>query len=572
MKFVSVLGCWRFCSFFKKPGNKNWCQTKKKKRKKERRRKRKRETLVMCYARNLLAVFFILLHRVICDDLSSGFLDACKDGKSVIVNKLLANPVIAKKLEESQIVDKNGMTPIIYAAMGCHYQIVEDLLMAGGNPTLQSKNGSSPLSLASRSGRCPAVVELLLRAGVEPDLWKGPGGVNCLMLAAGYFPKEELGDFVRALAEQNLPPTKAISLFGAQLREGAGDSEKNAEGIKHLLFYNASLETKDSQGNTALIYAAMSGRLLAVRQLLAGGANPLTVGSGGYTAFRASILFGHTEVAKVLKDAHPAPFDVNAQKGPDGTSPLFLASTPEMATFLLSLGADPNSLDARGGVPLMSNPDPDIVQLLLQAGARVGVVDSEGATPLHWQRHSARAVEALLAAGGDPNAVDAAGETPLMRSASTEVTLTLLKAGALAGAVDKFGRGALARARSKEQVTALLGAGADVNAVDVDGRNAAFYAATPEVMEALVVEGKIDLTVKDRVGASALGYQASLEDPSPDVLHMLSNLLNETFDTRKLHPSSKRGGASQNNSPEKKKTKKKRKGPSSPQTPPKTEL
>jgi ankyrin repeat protein len=125
----------------------------------------------------------------------------------------------------------------------------------------------------------------------------------------------------------------------------------------------------------------------------------LTDDSGGVSLL-AAVRSGRIEA---VRDALAAGADVNATS-PDGTTPLIEAS------------------GARRG---------EIVELLLESGAAVDAVNRYGMTALHLAARGAdaRAVTALLAAGADPAIALPEGETALMaaaKSGNPEVVAALL--------------------------------------------------------------------------------------------------------------------------------------------------
>jgi ankyrin repeat protein len=104
-------------------------------------------------------------------------------------------------------------------------------------------------------------------------------------------------------------------------------------------------------------------------------------------------LCGFVGLAEHLIAAHSR--DVNSRGG-SHTTPLHAASVKghlEVASLLLRNGADPDSRDHLGRVPLhrvsqggllvMAKSSLEIARLLVNSGADVNVTDDEGCTPLH---------------------------------------------------------------------------------------------------------------------------------------------------------------------------------------------
>ncbi|MBL9190472.1 MAG: ankyrin repeat domain-containing protein [Opitutaceae bacterium] len=178
---------------------------------------------------------------------------------------------------------------------------------------------------------------------------------------------------------------------------------RDAAAIRALLT-DSAIDAAQSDGTTALHWAARHDDLATAKALLAAKANP------------------------------------NAQNR-YGVTPLSLACTngsAPLVTALLDAGADAN-LALRGGeTPLMTAARTGrlaAVQALLARGARADTkLATGGQTALMWAAHAGHApvVEALIAAGADFRSPVDTGFTPLLfatRTGRAEVVRLLLKAG-----------------------------------------------------------------------------------------------------------------------------------------------
>lgn len=71
--------------------------------------------------------------------------------------------------------------------------------------------------------------------------------------------------------------------------------------VDFYLGKGVDINAKDSNGRTALHYAAMYGKLYLVQELLRRGADPAQTSTSGDTALREAITKGHEAVARLLK-------------------------------------------------------------------------------------------------------------------------------------------------------------------------------------------------------------------------------------------------------------------------------
>jgi ankyrin repeat protein len=174
-----------------------------------------------------------------------------------------------------------------------------------------------------------------------------------------------------------------------------------------------------------------------VIELLKAKADPNVAQTDGATALHWAAYHDDAEVARQLIAAGAKATTANRY----GVTPLALACTngnETLLTALLDAGADPNA-ELRGGeTALMTAARTGRVgpvQKLITKGARVEAKDRKGQTALMWaaaEGHT-NVVELLINSGADLYARLPSGFTPLLfaaREGRIEVVRTLLKAGA----------------------------------------------------------------------------------------------------------------------------------------------
>ena len=266
----------------------------------------------------------------------------------------------------------------------------------------------------------PAIVQLLLRAGADPQ----------------------------AVNNEGLTP----------LHRGAVNG--NPVVTAHLLAAGADPNALDNEGYTPLHHSAAggaSGRVIA--RLLAAGADPLAESNDGRTPLHSALRYA------VVRDVISA---LVQGGGAANLTPLQLTALESDAvavTSLLARGADPNLVDGYGWGPLhfaVPRAGPEVVSALLEAGADPNARTVDGLTALHLAaRHRMSAVAAdLLRAGADPNAEageEEAARTPLHTAAQwnddPSTVLALLEGGSDAAKRDGNGVRAVDFARYNSSMT-----------------------------------------------------------------------------------------------------------------------
>jgi ankyrin repeat protein len=307
-----------------------------------------------------------------------------------------------------------------------------------------------------------------------------------------------------------------------------------------LIRAGANVQSANDFGITPLALACTNGNAAMVALLLKAGANPNAARATGETPLMTASRTGNLEAVKLLL-AHGA--HVNANEPVEGQTALMWAISErhaEVARVLIEGGADAHARAAGGFTPLLFAAragDLDSTRLLLDAGAGIDEASSDGTSVLlvATVRGHAKLAMFLLERGADPNA-SRAGYTALHWAAGVWET----ELNGANGIVTQDGDGewnALGGVRTGkvELVKALLSHGANPDArlektpprvgytqLAVEQRVAgvnAFSGATPfllaamagdiEVMRALA-SGGADTRLKTKDDTTALMLAAGL--------------------------------------------------------------
>jgi hypothetical protein len=183
-----------------------------------------------------------------------------------------------------------------------------------------------------------------------------------------------------------------------------------------LLKAGANIESKDSNSQTPLWWAARNGNTAMAKLLLEAGANIETKDSNSQTPLWWAARNGNTAMAKLLLEA-----GANIEtKDSNSQTPLWWAawnSNTAMAELLLEAGANIESKDSNSQTPLWwaaRNSNTAMAELLLEAGANIESKDSNSQTPLWWAARNSNTaiVKLLLEAGADIESKDSNSQTP----------------------------------------------------------------------------------------------------------------------------------------------------------------
>jgi ankyrin repeat protein/Zn-dependent protease with chaperone function len=387
------------------------------------------------------------------------------------------NPAMAAK-------DRQGCTPLHYAAKAGANDIVERLVSNDANVNPKNVRGETPAHLAVLHNH-QDTVRLLLSKGVE---------VSSIYLAAyvGDLAKVKscIAKGVRAEAQDGSGLTPLHAAAGAGQRaiaeflisQGASvNASAVPEGLGTPLHYaadggskemtellikqGATVDARNKEGETPLHIAAQKGYSDLTQLLIANKADLNAKTKNGQTPLFCAAQLGHKDVMKLLidKGADVSPIDellywmceyghrdlaeILIQKGANvnseawGDAPSFVAvfyHRPDVLKLLLDHGANPNARNEWGWTLLHHTVDPvsrslDMTRMLLDKGANPNAkIPQDGSSPFQWAAYYGlkETVELFLAKGADVNAEHVKGHTALWEAKEyghDEVVVELLR-------------------------------------------------------------------------------------------------------------------------------------------------
>ena len=372
--------------------------------------------------------------------------------------------------------DNSGSTPLDRATQGSHTAIAELLRAQGANTgtihvvarngylagvqayldagvdiNARDENGSTPLHWAALEGH-KDIVELLINRGAEVNATSEIGGWTPLHMAASKNHIQVVSFLIKKGADED---AKAIIGGWTPLHWAALEGHKDI--VELLIKLGANINSKDNMGNTPLDLAIQYERLDIAEYLSTYSANTGTIhvvarngyfagvqayldagvdinarDENGSTPLHLAALQGHKDIVELLINRGA---QVNANDN-SGSTPLDRAtqgSHTAIADLLRTQGAN-TSQDLKGIINAATNGDLASVQAYLDAGVNINSRDSNGWTPLHWAASEDydQIVKLLIDNGAKINVKDDLGDTPL-DFADIETSKLLISNGAKTG-------------------------------------------------------------------------------------------------------------------------------------------
>jgi ankyrin repeat protein len=374
--------------------------------------------------------------------------------------------ILIKARADVRAANRHGVTPLSVACTNGNAAFVELLLERGADPNTALRGGETALMTAARTGKVGPVKALLAR-GADVNA-KERHRQTALMWAAAEGHAEVVKALLEAGADFRTPLASGFTPLAFAVREG------RTEVVRVLLRAGANVNEamqprrtggrNPARGTAPLIQAVENGHFELAAVLLEAGAGPNDQRSG-FTALHtltwvrkpsrgddesgdpAPIGSGKLTSLQLVQKLVKHGADVNARlkRGQSGrgvlsrvrATPFLLASmtadVPLMKT-LLSLGADPNILNASHSTPLMAaaglgclapseeagteDEAIEAVKLAIELGNDVNAVDDNGETAMHGAAYKnfPRVIELLAQKGAKVevwNREDKYGWTPL---------------------------------------------------------------------------------------------------------------------------------------------------------------
>lgn len=242
----------------------------------------------------------------------------------------------------------------------------------------------------------------------------------------------------------------------------------------------------------------------------------------------AAALKGDKEMIKLLLEKGASPDATDHFK----KTPLFLASSPEIADMLIAAGADVKAVDRRGNGLLheaVKSKNAAMTEYYIKKGLSVNAANESGQTPLALSVEAGEAAvfNALMAAGAATDAKEKLFEwSPLhvaIMNGRLDMAEALIKAGAAIEATDRYGRTPLHYVRSREAAEFLLSKNADASSLTKKGGTVLHSAAasgSAGVVKFFIEKG-FDMNQKDAEGETPL-FKAVIHKSKPALSELLS--------------------------------------------------
>uniref|UniRef100_A0A8C9DLT3 Transient receptor potential cation channel subfamily A member 1 n=1 Tax=Prolemur simus TaxID=1328070 RepID=A0A8C9DLT3_PROSS len=320
------------------------------------------------------------------DTNASSLHHAAAEGQVELMNMIIND----SSCEVLNVMDDYGNTPLHWAAEKNQVESVKFLLSKGANPNLRNFAMMAALHVAVQAMHNEVVKVLTEHSSTNVNL-EGENGNTAVLMACTKDNSEALQILFNKGAGSCKPnkwgcfPVHQAAFSGAKkcmeiiLKFG---EEHGYNRESHINFVN--------NGKASPLHMAVqSGDLEMIKMCLDNGAHIDLMENGRCMALHFAATQGATEIVKLMISSYSGSTDiVNAVDGNQETL-LHRASLfdhHELADYLISAGADINSIDSEGRSPLILatvSASWNVVNLLLSKGARVDIKDHYGRNFLH---------------------------------------------------------------------------------------------------------------------------------------------------------------------------------------------
>lgn len=227
----------------------------------------------------------------------------------------------------------DGETLLMIAVRNDNLVVVRYLLDKGADPNSSNWFDRNLLHLASQSGNV-TIIKIFLSRGLDISSKDRFGGTPLIFAAASG--KSEAVDYL-------LDNGADFFAKGKLRRSGlhAASQSGSVATIETMLSRGLGIDSKDRNGDTPLIIAAVCGKSEAFNYLFHKGADPWVRGNFGRNLLHAASSGGNVTIIKTVVSLHE---DINSKDG-DGNTALIIAALSgncEAFHYLLENNADPS--------------------------------------------------------------------------------------------------------------------------------------------------------------------------------------------------------------------------------------
>ncbi|XP_036742182.2 transient receptor potential cation channel subfamily A member 1 isoform X1 [Manis pentadactyla] len=311
---------------------------------------------------------------------------AAEEGQVELMEMILND----SSCEVLNVMDDYGNTPLHWATEKNQVESVKFLLSRGANPNLRNGHMMAPLHIAVQNTHNEVLKVLTEHSNTHINL-EGESGNTAVMIACS----KDNSEALKILLTKGAKPCRSNKWGCFPIHQAAFSGakkcmeillkfgEENGYSIQsHINFVN--------NGKVSPLHMAVqSGDLEMIKICLDNGAQLDLMENGKCTALHFAATQGATEIVKLMISSYSGSSDiVNIVDGNQETL-LHRASLfdhHELADYLISVGADINSIDSEGRSPLIlatASASWNIVNMLLSKGACVDIKDHLGRNFLH---------------------------------------------------------------------------------------------------------------------------------------------------------------------------------------------
>lgn len=359
--------------------------------------------------------------------------DEDKNGKSALSIAITRGHIqivelLLSVLDKDQLLLREQLTPIAFAAAEGQLEIVKKLIDMNVNYEKTGVAGATPLCIAAERGHVE-VVQALITAGAQKNTVRRADGKTPLLIAAANKHQKVVELLMSVGADFTIADTKnKMTLLHMAACCGYQDL------IDQLLAAGVSVDITTRHGKTPLMYAAENDHPQVVEQLIERGASIRGVATDGTTLLHAAAFSGNESLIKRLLTID---FDINQRNITHGHTPLFYAAIKGHIKIVLSLlqaGVSLDVMDKNGLTPLDAatrSGHLEVVKVLLEADKRAMEKLHSSKSPLFLaiQKGHVRVVNFFLEVGCNVNAVASMSRTTFyMRNAVIGYPATYLHA------------------------------------------------------------------------------------------------------------------------------------------------